>query len=202
MNAAEIWASMQPKDFFTVLLSSASFILAGYALWVAQFNRGRLKMTRPTLVCLKLEFHDRLPKFFFRMLLFTTGTKGRVVEHIFLKVHRLGKTFVFDRWAHTESGRLTPGSGLFVGPTGIACDHHFNPRRGSTDFLFAEGEYRVEVCAAIIGRSSSKRLMELAFIVRKQEAAALTAVTEVALCLLWNDDTRIYEGYLERPPGR
>ena len=33
------------KDIVTVLLSGASFLLSGYALWVAQFNQGRLEMT-------------------------------------------------------------------------------------------------------------------------------------------------------------
>lgn len=159
-------------------------------------------MTRPTLLCLRLELHDRIPKIFLRTLLFTSGTKGRVVESMFLKVHQRAKTYVFDFWGHTESGKLTPGSGLFVGPTGIACDHHFNPRRDSDDFLFAEGEYRVEVFAAIIGQSRSTKLAELAFTVGEQQAAELSRVTDVALYLLWNVDTRTYDGYLERRPDR
>jgi hypothetical protein len=37
------------KDVITVLISGLSLLLSGYAIWVAQFNRGHLKMTQPTL---------------------------------------------------------------------------------------------------------------------------------------------------------
>ena len=31
------------KDVITILISVASLLLSGYAIWVAQFNHGRLK---------------------------------------------------------------------------------------------------------------------------------------------------------------
>jgi hypothetical protein len=36
-----------------ILLAAASFALSIYTLWVTQLRRGQLKMTRPTLVCLR-----------------------------------------------------------------------------------------------------------------------------------------------------
>jgi hypothetical protein len=39
----------------TIAISVASLLLSVYALWVVQFRRGRLKMTQPTLLCLKRE---------------------------------------------------------------------------------------------------------------------------------------------------
>ena len=117
------------RDAATVL----ALLVSGYALWVTQFNRGRLKMTQPTLVCLRRELPGSIPKIFLRALLFTTGTKGRVIESMFLRVHQPSGTYTFDFWGHTESGKLTLGSGLFVGPNGVVCDHHFNPRQGSGD---------------------------------------------------------------------
>jgi hypothetical protein len=50
-----------------------------------------------------------------------------------------------------ENGKLVLGSGLFVGATGVACDHHFNLRRGSVNCLFVDRSYRVEVFAGIVG---------------------------------------------------
>ena len=135
------------------VMSVASFGLAGYALWVAQFNHGRLRMTQPTLLCLKRELTPSIPKIFLRTLLFTTGNKGTVIQSMFLRVHHPGGTFTFDFWGHTEGGKLTLGSGLFVGPTGVACDHHFNPHSGSHDLLFVPGRYRIEVFAADIRRA-------------------------------------------------
>jgi hypothetical protein len=179
-------------------MSAASFGLSGYALWVAQFNHGRLKMTQPTLLCLRRELTPPIPKIFLRTLLFTTGNKGTVIQSMFLRVHHPGGTFTFDFWGHTEGGKLTLGSGLFVGPTGVACDHHFNPRRGSDDFLFLDGQYRIEVFAADIRRSKPELPMELNFTVDAQQAAELIQITDTELFLLWNADSCIYEGRVER----
>jgi hypothetical protein len=82
-------------------------------------------------------------------------TKGRVIQSMFLRVHNRGGTHLFDFWGHTEGGKLTLGSGLFVGPTGIACDHHFNPHRGS-GFRYVEGEYRIEIFAVLVGQLSPR----------------------------------------------
>src|SRR5689334_23178870 len=102
-------------SIITVSMSAASFGLSGYALWVAQFNHGRLKMTQPTLLCLRRELiiTPPIPKIFLRTLLFTTGNKGTVIQSMFLRVHHPGGTFTFDFWGHTEGGKLTLGSGLF-----------------------------------------------------------------------------------------
>jgi len=184
-----------------LVVSVASLILSGYALWVAQFNRGRLKMTQPTLLCMKRELPKQTPKIFLRTLLFTTGTKGHVIEAMFLRVHQSHGNYVFDFWGHTESGKLTLGSGLFVGSTGVACDHHFNPRSGSADFLFVDGRYRVEIFAVVVGQSRPKKLKEVSFIVDGQQAAELIQINDVALWLRWNADSRSYDGHLEREPN-
>src|SRR5579859_789417 len=133
------------KDVLTVFISVASLVLSGYSLWQVQFNHGRLKMSQPTLICLKREFPSMRPKIFLRTLLFTTGPKGRVIENMFLRIHQQYGTYVFDFWGHTENRVLTLGSGLFVGSTGIASDHHFNPHENSPDFLYVNGNYVIEV---------------------------------------------------------
>jgi len=162
-------------------------------------------MTQPTLLCLKRELPSMRPKIFLRTLLFTTGPKGRVIENMFLKIRQSHGTYVFDFWGHTEGGKLTLGSGLFVGSTGIASDHHFNPRGDVTDFLFVGGIYRVEVFATVIGRHRSEKLMELTFTVDSQQAAELVQIPARELYLLWNAETRTYEGQVRHdgpPLGR
>ncbi len=203
MSVGGILASLQPKDAIAILLSGASFVLSGYALWVAQFNRGRVKMTQPTLIVLMRDMPASDPKIFLRTLLFTTGTKGRVVQSMFLKVHQRGGTYLFDFWGHTEGGKLTLGGGLFVGPTGIACDHHFNPRGRSGDFLYVDGDYRIEIFAVVVGRRRPSKLMEVAFTVDRQKAAELIQTMESQLRLFWDPDAHTYDqyiDYIDRPP--
>jgi hypothetical protein len=113
---------------------------------------------------MKREFPSARLKIFLRTCLFTTGTKGRVIENMFLKVRQGQGTYRFDFWGHTENGKLTLGSGLFVGPTGVASDHHFNPRESSGDeFLFIDGEYLIEVFATVVGSPKSEKLLTWRF---------------------------------------
>lgn len=188
------------KDVVTLSISGIALIISSIALWVAQFNKGQLQMTQPTLLCMKRETPKGTPKLFFRTLLFTTGTQGRVVENMFLKVRLQNETYIFDFWGHTESGKLTLGSGLFVGATGLVCDHHFNPREGLDDFLFVGGEYRIEVFATVVGQKRPKKLMELAFTVNSLQAAELIQIPTRELYLFWNAETRQYEGRVEHNP--
>lgn len=183
------------KDFLTIGISCVSLLLSGYAIWVAQFNRGRLKMTRPTLLCLKRELPSGIPKIFLRTCLFTTGSKGQVIESMFLRVRHSYGEFTFDFWGHTESGKLTLGSGLYVGPAGIASDHHFNPRQNaSIDFLYVSGEYEIDVFATIVGKKKPKRLHHAIFSVDGNQSAELVQIPTRAMFLVWNADTQSYDG--------
>lgn len=123
-----------------VFVSAAALALSIFTLWVTQSRHGDLRMTQPTLLCLKREKPLGIPKLFLRTLLYATGSKGLVVENMLLRVHNSYGSHLFDFWGHTEGGKLTLGSGLFVGSTGIAADHHFNPRRDASRFVFAGGQ--------------------------------------------------------------
>ena len=140
------------------------------------------------------------PKIFLRTLMFTTATKGRVIENMFLRVHQPFGEFTFNFWGHTEAGKLTLGSGLFVGQTGIACDHHFNPNIVVDDFIFGDGEYRIEIFATTVGSTSPTKLMEVSFTVDGQQAAELIQILDTELYLFWNGDTKTYDGRTERRP--
>jgi hypothetical protein len=185
---------------FTTNLAVGSFLLSIYTLWMTQLRRGRLKMTQPALICLRRELPAGTPKIFMRTLLFTTAVKGRVVENMLLRVQQPMGTYVFDFWGYGESEKLTLGSGLFVGQTGVAYNHHFNPRYGSDDFLFVAGDYRIEVFATTVGDKRAKKLRELSFTVGGEQAAELLQIMDRELWLLWNTDTRSYDGHIERRP--
>lgn len=188
------------KEIIPIVLAVASLSLSLLTLWITQFRRGRLRMTQPTLLCLTREKPTGRPKIFLRTLLYTTASKGRVIETMFLRVHQPGGTYTFDFWGHTEGGKLTLGSGLFVGQTGIASDHHFNPRHGSEGFLFINGHYRIEVFAVTVGSSTPKKLKEIHFDLDGQQAAELIQILDLELFLFWNSDRQNYEGSLERAP--
>jgi len=127
-----------------LLLSAGSLLLSVYTLWLTQFQRGRIRMTRPTLVFMAREKGDGRWKIFLRTHLFSTSSKGRVIESMYVRLHNPAGSFLFDFWGYGETNQLSLGSGLFVGPTGITYNHHFVLRRSPTEFLFLNGiTYRI-----------------------------------------------------------
>lgn len=184
---------MEFKDVISLLLSGVSVVVSAYTFWLVQFNRGTLKMTRPMYVCLKRDSGPDWPKLFIRTCLYSTGIKGLAVENIFLRVYKNGQSYLFDYWGHTDSGRLTIGSGLFVGPTGTTNDHHFNLREKSGALLFVAGAYKVELFATVVGKKSQK-IGDIEFEIDNQQAAELIQIPSRQLDLYWSADDECYVG--------
>jgi hypothetical protein len=185
--------TVEIKDIIALVLSGVSVIVSAYTFWLVQFNRGKLQMTRPTYICMKRDTGPNWPKLFIRTCLYSTGAKGMAVENLFLRVHKDGRSYLFDFWGHTESGHLTIGSGLFVGPTGTANDHHFNLRGARDALLYESGTYMVEIFATVAGRGSRK-LTEIEFDIHGEQAAELVQIPSRQLDLYWNADQGRYVG--------
>ncbi|WP_321890717.1 hypothetical protein [Paraburkholderia tropica] len=183
------------KDAISLVLSAISVAISAYTFWLVQFNRGRLMMTRPTYLSLKRDPGPNWPKLFMRTCLYSTGAKGMAVENLYLFVHQtLDRRFVFDYWGHTDSGQLTIGSGLYVGPTGIANDHHFNFRSNPDEFLPEPGDYRIEVFATVAGKKPIK-ISELEFVIDNHQSAELIQIpSNRQLDLVWDATQEKYIG--------
>ncbi|MET3448167.1 hypothetical protein [Ralstonia sp. 1138] len=196
---------MELKDIFSLVFSGASVATSAYTFWLVQFNRGKLKMTRPTYICLKRDAGPNWPKLFIRTCLYSTGAKGMAIENLFLRVHKDGQSYLFDFWGHTDGGRLTIGSGLFVGPTGVANDHHFNLRGAPDALLYTAGTYRVEIFATVAGRKSRK-ISDVEFDIDGHQSAELVQIPSRQLDLYWNADQGQYVGEIRlgepTPPQR
>lgn len=109
----------------SVLALAISIVTA----WLTLFRRGELKMTQPTVVFLgpdggaPNEGPPRL-KVFLRTLLFSTSVRGQIVESMHVNVQRGETRQNFSIWVYGDK-QLSRGSGLHVGPEGVACNHHF-----------------------------------------------------------------------------
>lgn len=186
------------KDVISLLLSGASFVVSVYTFWLVQFNSGTLKMTRPTYVCLKRDAGSNWPKLFIRSCLYSTGAKGVAVENLFVRAYKDGQSYLFDYWGHTESGRMTIGSGLFVGPTGTTNDHHFNLRGKPNTLLFASGTYKIDIFATVVGKKSQK-IGDIEFDIDGQQSAELIQIPSRQLDLYWSADEEHYIGDVRQP---
>src|SRR5262249_54144517 len=69
--------------------------------------------------------------------------------------------------------QLVPGSGLYVGQTGAAANHHFVLSAHQPAYEFAPGEYTIEIFARIVGKQHPIKLNAVSVHVTKEHASVL-----------------------------
>lgn len=115
-------------------VSLLSLGVSGTTMYFTWLRRGRLAMTKPNVVFFGYEAAGNRPtaKIFLRTLLYSSSTQGKMVERMFVKLLRQGKDQdreqVFGFWGHGWTTELSPGSGLYVGQTGVSSNHHLRCR--------------------------------------------------------------------------
>jgi hypothetical protein len=102
----------------------------------------------------------------------------------------------FNIWVYGERGRLVRGSGLFVGETGVAADHHFLTPKDGSSFRFTEGHYRLEVLAHLLGDKKPLRLFSQLLDVTREKAVALEE-RNAGLYFDWGPDSSRYLTHVE-----
>ena len=157
-----------------VVFSFLSLGVSGTTAYYTWLRRGRLAMTRPTLVSLGYEPGNRpTAKICLRTLLYSTAPQGKMIERMFVKLVRAGGEQVFASWGHGWTTELSPGSGLFVSQTGVSANHHFALSVRKPAYDFAAGDYALKVFAQEAGQSAPALLTELKLTVDPLQAKAL-----------------------------
>jgi hypothetical protein len=96
---------------------------------------------------------------------------------------------------------MKDGSGLFVGETGVAANHHFLTPRDGNSFRFTEGHYRLDVFARLLGDQEQTRLFSQIIEISRELAAAL-AEPNTGVYFDWGPDSSRYLPHVEnRPPS-
>jgi hypothetical protein len=158
----------------SVVIAVLSFCISVVTAWLTLFRRGRLAMTKPTIVFFGF---DNVPKttakIFLRALLYSTAIRGQVIEGMFAKLHHGDSKQVFSFWGYGETTQLSPGSGLYVGQAGIAVNHHFVLSVHQPEYEFTPGDYSVEVFARVVGRKQPMKLAEVSVSITGEQAGVL-----------------------------
>jgi len=142
-----------------IAIAVLSLIVSLFTFWVTYGHRGKIKMTRPTIVVFAFEgMRKDEPKVFLRTLLRSTSKQGEVVESLYLKLANNGSTQTFSVWAYGDNG-IVRGSGIYVGEQGVEVYHHFIVPKSVKDFKFLPGRYDIEIYAVI--RDKKVKLYEL-----------------------------------------
>jgi hypothetical protein len=186
----------------TVALSCIALAVSLTTAWFTLFHRGTVKITRPRFVALvRGDGPDPdAPKIFIRMLLYSTGKRGRAVETLFAKVRRGDATQLFLFWSYGETNDLRVGSGLYVGPDGHTANHHFVLLPDAPPFPFEAGAYEIEIYATFPRRSRAVLLHTAQLTLSANASQQLRDDPSVAIYFNWDPVARVYQPHVNRKP--
>lgn len=107
------------KDIVVIAISILAIIISATTAWLTLFRRGTVKMTQPTVIFFGSDGSgERLPKVFFRTLLYSTAKRGHIVESMWVKLRRGESSQIFNIWVYGDAS-LARGSGLYVNENGF-----------------------------------------------------------------------------------
>jgi hypothetical protein len=190
-------------DPYSTSISVIALVISCVTAWLTFFKRGKVKMTQPTVIYFGLESPRSqkevlLPKIFLRTLLFSTSRRGRVIESMHVALSRNETLQNFNIWVYGDD-KLVRGSGLFVGETGIAANHHFLVPNDSTSFRFIEGRYKLEVFAHLLGDKVQTLLFSQNLEITR-DIATLLAEPKAGLYFDWGPDSMRYLPHVDQRP--
>jgi hypothetical protein len=191
-------------DPISITVSSLSLAVASITAWLTLFRRGSVKMTQPTIIFFgpdspRSRDETSLPKIYLRTLLFSTAKRGRIIESMHVALSRDETHQNFNIWVYGEREQVVRGSGLFVGETGFAANHHFLAPFDGSPFIFTEGHYRLDVFAHFLGNRKPTRLFSQALDVTRDMADALRE-RNAGLYFDWGPDSSRYLTHIEKRP--
>lgn len=182
-------------DPLSLFVSAAALVVSVTTAWLTLFRRGALKMTKPAVVYFgadgPLKIGEEIPKKVdLRSLMYSTGKRGCVVEAMFVTLRRGESRQTFSVWVYGDD-KLSRGSGLFVGETGVVCNHHFLLPADGTQFQFLAGEYQLDVFASLVGSDTPHNLCSIKLTVPEAIAQQLL-VPENGAYFDWGPDSHKY----------
>jgi hypothetical protein len=182
-------------------ISVFALAISATTAWLTLFRRGTVRMTQPTVVFFgpdipRVPEGETFPKVFLRTLLFSTARRGRVVESMYVSLSRNETTQNFNVWVYGDE-RLLRGSGLFIGETGVAANHHFLAPSDGHAFRFTEGVYRLNVYAHLLGDRTRTLLFAHSFEISR-DVAALLREPEAGVYFDWGPDSSCYLPHVDK----
>jgi len=188
-------------DPASIAISVLSLAVSATTAWLTLFRRGTVKMTQPTVIYFGPEKpragdSGPWPKVYLRTLLFATSRRGRVIESMHVTLAHNETRQTFNIWVHGDEN-LVRGSGLFVGESGVAANHHFLAPRDGTAFQFSAGRYRLDVYARLLGDAAPTLLFSEQLEVSKEVAQALKGPA-TGVYFDWGPDSSQYLPHVDK----
>jgi hypothetical protein len=168
-------------------------------MWLTFLRNGTIEMTQPTVIYFGPDGGERAsPKVFLRTLLYSTAHKGQLAESLYVRLRCGESQQNFNIWVYGDD-RLARGSGLFVGPDGIAVNHHFLLPHDEASWSFRAGDYVMEVYARLVGAKQEKCLTRIHLSVSDSNAEKLKD-KNTGVYFDWGPDAQKYYVHVESRP--
>jgi hypothetical protein len=183
-------------------ISILALAVSAVTAWMTLFQRGRVVMTRPTVIYFgpdgsRFGAEPKHRKVFLRTLLYSTGKRGHVIENMFVTLRRGELRQNFNIWVYGDD-ELRRGSRLYVPEDGVATNHHFLAPRDLESFTFSSGNYTLEVFATLAGSAQAQSLFVVHLDVT-QEAANSIREGDAGLYFDWGPDAARYSHHVTSP---
>ena len=185
-------------EILSVVISLIALGITGANAWFTWWNKGKVLMTQPTsIVFFK---NASVTKIHFRMLLYSTAHKGKVLESLYITLDRGETRQNFNTWLYGTQNDLVRGSGLFIPYDGVNISHAFFLPRDGSEFHFLPGDYEVKIFAKLVNQKKVKRLSAISLSISNEQSEKLE--TEGAeLHFDWGPGQANYYSHLEKPTG-
>jgi hypothetical protein len=181
-------------------ISALALFVSVLTAWLTLLRSGDLRMTQPTVVFLGPDGGRRggeklRLKVFLRTLLYSTSRRGQTVESIHVNLQRAESKQNFSIWVYGED-RLARGSGLYVGPDGVACNHHFLLPEDGADFRLLPGHYTVRVYAKRVVDREPRQLAQITLAISESQSRELES-DGAGIYFDWGPDQQAYHAHVE-----
>ncbi len=188
-------------EIVSISISIVALAVSVMTAWFTLLRRGTVRMTKPTIVFFGPDgvSHNGVPaksKVFLRSLVYSTGKRGHIIESMFVTLRRGETRQTFNIWVYGDDN-LARGSGVYVGETGVVCNHHFLLPEDGTRFEFLAGDYQLDVYAALVGRSVSLHLCSVHLTIDMQAGTQLKDA-ECGIYFDWGQDAQRYQSHVEK----
>jgi hypothetical protein len=178
-----------------VVISALALIVSIVTLWLTHLRVGVIKLTQPSQIYLGPDGGSPFaPKVFIRTLLYSTSSRGRCLENMFVKLKRGETSQNFSIWVHGSHDSLTRASGILVGPNGIDHAHHFLLPPDS-NFQFQSGRYEFELDLRTAGEKRSKLAYSRQLDVSDSDSKLINS-TCMGLYYDWGPDSQSYQKHV------
>jgi hypothetical protein len=184
----------------SLIISIIALFVSLATFWLTRIRKGSIKMTKPTVIFFGPDGPGaELKKVFIRTLLYSTSERGQYIENMYVRLQRGETTRDFNIWVYGDKD-LARGSGLFVGKSGLASNHHYLMPKDGSHFEFSKGSYQLDIFVEQVNEQPRK-IYTQHLEIDDTQGKALTD-KNAGIYFDWAPNAQTYESHIDSRPEK